>query len=59
MPGSAREHLEIALHVTFCKSQDMPSMFYQSGEQELSEKDKQNFRRELEHIMMQHINSPR
>ena len=39
-------------------TQDMPSMFYQSGAQDLSLKDKMQFKIELQHIMQQHFNSP-
>lgn len=38
--------------------QDMPSMFYQSGEQELSVEDKRQYKAELQRIMQQHFNFP-
>jgi hypothetical protein len=37
----------------------MPSMFYQSGEQELSVEDKRQYKAELQRIMQQHFNFPR
>lgn len=34
-------------------------MFYQSGAQDLSEKDKEQYKQELTRIMQQHYNFPR
>lgn len=38
--------------------QDMPSMFYQSGAQDLSQEDKKQYKAELQSIMQQHYNFP-
>ena len=42
-----------------CLLQDMPSMFFQTGEQDLSAQDKANYKQELTNLIEQHFNFPR